>query len=48
MSIEQERPLIARVAEHDVGSVRVLERNCFVETGRANEEDVVMVGFRLD
>lgn len=44
----QERPLTAHVAEHNVGSMRVLERNGFVETGREQEEDVVMVGFRLD
>jgi len=43
-----ERPLFAHVAEHNVGSMRVLERNGFVETGRAQEEDVVLVGFRLD
>jgi RimJ/RimL family protein N-acetyltransferase len=44
----QERPLTAHVAEHNVGSMRVLERNGFVETGRIQEEDVVLVGFRLD
>jgi RimJ/RimL family protein N-acetyltransferase len=44
----QERPVMAHVAEHNVGSMRVLERNGFVETGREQEEDVVLVGFRLD
>ncbi len=44
----QERPVTAHVAEHNVGSIRVLERNGFVETGREREEDVVLVGFRLD
>ena len=44
----QERPLAAHVAEHNVGSMRVLERNGFVEAGREQEEDVLMVGFRLD
>jgi RimJ/RimL family protein N-acetyltransferase len=43
-----ERPLTAHVAEHNVGSMRVLERNGFVETSREREEDVVMIGFRLD
>jgi RimJ/RimL family protein N-acetyltransferase len=45
---EQERPVTAHVAEHNVGSMRVLERNGFVETGRHQEADVVIVGFRLD
>jgi RimJ/RimL family protein N-acetyltransferase len=44
----KERPLTAHVAEHNVGSMRVLERNGFVETGRHQETDVVVVGFRLD
>jgi RimJ/RimL family protein N-acetyltransferase len=44
----KERPLTAHVAGHNVGSMRVLERNGFVETGRKQEEDVVMVAFRLD
>lgn len=44
----KERPLTAHVAEHNVGSMRVLERNGFVETGRHQETDVVIVGFRLD
>ena len=43
-----DRPLHAHVAEHNVGSMRVLERNGFVETGRKQEEDVVMVEFQLD
>jgi RimJ/RimL family protein N-acetyltransferase len=43
-----ERPLTAHVAEHNVGSMRVLERNGFVEISREQEEDVVMIGFRLD
>ena len=43
-----ERPITAHVAEHNVGSMRVLERNGFVETGREQEEDVVMVAYRLD
>jgi RimJ/RimL family protein N-acetyltransferase len=43
-----ERPLTAHVAEHNVGSMRVLERNGFVETGREQEDDVVVVAFRLD
>jgi RimJ/RimL family protein N-acetyltransferase len=44
----QERPLIAHVAEHNVGSMRVLERNGFVEIGREQNDDVVIVAFRLD
>lgn len=44
----QERPITAHVAEHNVGSMRVLERNGFVETSREREEDLVMIGFRLD
>jgi RimJ/RimL family protein N-acetyltransferase len=43
-----ERPLVAHVAIHNTGSMRVLERNGFVRTGERAEEDVVMVGFRLD
>jgi RimJ/RimL family protein N-acetyltransferase len=43
----QDRPLTAHVAEHNVGSIRVLERNGFVETGRHQETDVVVVSFRL-
>jgi RimJ/RimL family protein N-acetyltransferase len=42
-----QRPLTAHVAEHNVGSIRVLERNGFVETGR-QQQDVVLVAFRLD
>jgi RimJ/RimL family protein N-acetyltransferase len=44
----QERPLTAHVAEHNAGSMRVLERNGFVEVGREREDDVVVVEFRLD
>jgi RimJ/RimL family protein N-acetyltransferase len=44
----QDRPLTAHVAEHNIASMRVLERNGFVETGRHQEADVVVVGFRLD
>ena len=44
----RERPLTAHVAEHNVGSMRVLERNGFVETGREQGEDVVIIGYRLD
>jgi RimJ/RimL family protein N-acetyltransferase len=44
----RERPLTAHVAEHNVGSMRVLERNGFVEIGREQEGDVVIVAFRLD
>ena len=43
-----ERPLTAYVAEHNLGSMRVLQRNGFVETGREQIGDVVMVRFRLD
>jgi RimJ/RimL family protein N-acetyltransferase len=43
-----ERPLTAHVAEHNVGSMQVLERNGFVETGREQGGCVVMIGFRLD
>jgi RimJ/RimL family protein N-acetyltransferase len=44
----KERPLMAHVPEHNVGSMRVLERNGFVETSRHQETDVVIVDFRLD
>jgi RimJ/RimL family protein N-acetyltransferase len=44
----RERPLTAHVAAHNVGSMRVLERNGFVEIGREQEGDVVLVAFRLD
>ena len=44
----QERPITAHVAEHNVGSKRVLERNGFVETSREREEDLVLIVFRLD
>lgn len=43
-----ERPLVAYVAIHNTGSMRVLERNGFVRTGEHDEGDVVMVGFRLE
>jgi RimJ/RimL family protein N-acetyltransferase len=43
-----DRPLVAHVPEHNAGSIRVLERNGFVETGRHQETDVVIVSFRLD
>jgi RimJ/RimL family protein N-acetyltransferase len=44
----RERPITAHVAEHNVGSMRVLERNGFAEVGRELQGDVVMVAFRLD
>ena len=44
----KERPLIAHVAEHNVGSMRVLERNGFVETGREQDGDVLLLRFRLE
>jgi RimJ/RimL family protein N-acetyltransferase len=43
-----DRPLTAHVAEHNVGSIRVLERNGFVETGRQQEADVVVISFLLE
>jgi RimJ/RimL family protein N-acetyltransferase len=44
----RERPLTAQVAEHNVGSMRVLERNGFREVGREQQDDVVMVAFRVE
>jgi RimJ/RimL family protein N-acetyltransferase len=44
----QDRPLSAHAAEHNVASIRVLERNGFVETGRQQESDVVVVTFLLE
>jgi RimJ/RimL family protein N-acetyltransferase len=43
-----ERPLVAHVAEHNAGSMRVLERCGFIETGREDAGDVIEVAFHLD
>ena len=43
-----ERPLFAHVADGNVGSRRVLERNGFVAAGAAVDDGVAETIFRLD
>jgi RimJ/RimL family protein N-acetyltransferase len=50
LAVLEERPLFAHVAEHNVGSIRVLEKCGFTNLGRvsvANQDDTELF-FRLD
>ena len=43
-----DRPLHAHVAEHNVASIKVVVANGFVQVGRHEDEEVVLLAFRLD